>query len=232
MPVDEKQQEIDESWEFSSGLLDDVDAVVVGTEFGYRPEYVDAEGNQLPLFILKLQAEGSSDVVESHYSIGRGWEVAADGRSVSKPEGKQKFVQTSAYAMLLARAAGLWPEIKRRGPTTRTGLFEGTKWHWEREKVEYGGQIGSKERLLPTKFLGVDEKAAAGAGGGGQDDLIAELQALAVSSDTHKDFIRAFTGNKELQAKVKAAGGTLLREVLDGKDTGFWAKTRKELVGV
>jgi hypothetical protein len=223
------EQEIEESWEFTSGLIDDVDAKVVGSEFGYRDEYKTKDGTPLPVFVLKLQPEGGSDVVEAHYSLGKGWEPAPDGRSARKLEGKPKFNQSSAYAMLCARAAGLWPEIKRRGSTLYVGLFDGTVWHWNREKVEYGGEIGSKERLLPTKFIRA-EAAGGGAGpDGGKDDVTTDLQALAVQADTHKDFLKAFTSDKELQARVKAAGGSLLRDVLDGKDTGFWAKTRKEM---
>ena len=107
MAVDDKGQQIDESWEFATGLIDDFDGLIVSTEFGTKSDYADQEGNLQVLFIARVLADGATEPADTIFSVGKGWEVADGGRSVSRPDGKLKFMQSSLYAMLLARARGL-----------------------------------------------------------------------------------------------------------------------------
>jgi hypothetical protein len=226
MPVDEQGREYDESWDLATGLVDDVDAVVVGSEFGYRENYNDQDGNPQTLMILSLLPDGASEPIEVRFSVGKGWEPSPDGRSAVRQDGKKKFIQSSMYGQLLARARGLWPDIITRGPAYQAGIFDGTKWHWKMEKIEYGGRLESREHLMPTKFLGVEQVKGVKAKASANDDLIAELTALAIASDTHKEFVAAFLRDKELQNRTKEAG--MLKDVLNSKADGFWAKARAE----
>jgi len=225
VPVDEKGREYDESWDLATGLIDDVDAVVVGSEFGYRDEYTDSAGTPQTLFILRLLPDGATEPVDVAFSTGKGWEAAQDGRSASRPDGKVKFIQSSMYGQLIARTRGLWPDIVTRGPAYRVGVFEGTRWHWQREKIEYGGRLEAREHLMPTKFLGV-EKGVQGDKASANTELTALLTSLALTCDTHKEFLNEFLKDKNLQSYVKQAG--LLKDVLNSKPDGFWARARAE----
>jgi hypothetical protein len=234
MPVDEQGREYDESWELATGLIDDINAAVVASRFGYLEEYKDANGNLQCLAILTLQPvrqsgdnwEPDGETVEQVWSTGRGWEPTEDGKAAVHESGKRRFIRTSMYGLLLARVAGLWPDIRLRGPADRAGVLDGTVWHWAREKVEYGGRLEAREHLFPNQFLGLlKAKAAATATTNWQDDLLA----LALSADSHGEFVKAVLANKDLVAQLKASSDyPKLRDVLDATPNGYWAKSRKD----
>ena len=233
MPVDEQGREYDESWDPSSGLIDDVDAEIVGHRFGYVEAYKDRDGSPQCLSILTLQVlddKGHPDgeTIEQSWSCGSGWEPSDDGKVALHTSGKRKFVKTSMYARLTSRIAQLYPDVRMRGVADKVGPLVGLVFHWDNEKFSYGGEIGDREHLMPTKFLRVNEagtKTGDGAARGG-DDLMDDLTALALTTDNHQAFVKALTADKPLIAKVRAAGK--LREALDSTPGGAWARARSE----
>jgi hypothetical protein len=225
MPVDDKGREYDEAWDTTTGLPDDFDGTVVSSKFGTVEDYKDADGNLQPLFIATIKpAEG--DPFDVSFSLGKGWEIADNGMAVTREDGKRKFVASSMYGMLNTRAKGLWPDIKYRTPPDRIGAYNGTSWHWKREKIEYGGRLESREHLMPTTFIGVQETSGGG-GGAGADSTLDDLRMLALQYDDHKSFLQAFLKDKDLQQRAKAAG--LTKGVLSNRDDGIWATARREL---
>lgn len=154
----------DESWETTSGLLDDFDGEVVESYFGYNPQY--GGGDTLLLNWKVKTAEGDQDLL---ISCGKKWETVDGGKSAQRTDGgKEQFVKTSHYGMILERVKklGAIDVLRTRGRATEADLWTGTRWHFKREKVSYGGEIGDKEKVMPVDFLG--EGAGASGGNGGQ----------------------------------------------------------------
>jgi hypothetical protein len=243
MPIDESTgREYDESLDFSSGFLDDVDALVAESRFGVLEGYNDRDGNPQCLAILTLQpldAKGKpdGDPIEQVWSCGSGWEPSDDGRSAIHPSGRRKFNKGCMWARLLARCMQLYPEVKFRGKGDVAGILDGLVFHWKQEKFSYGGEIGDREHLMAEKFLREQKKgrttgspASGPAKSGGaasaasDDDWETELTALALAEDDHKAFVKAVVANKSLTEQIRAAGK--MAHVLSSKEDGFWAQAR------
>jgi len=239
--VDEQGREYSEDWELGSGFTDDFDGTVVNSEFGYEDKYADDEGNKQVLFIAMIQPDDGSDQIRQLFSVGKEFEVVDGGRGIAKPK-SGKLIKTTMYGRAVELGNKLWPDMKFRGSPLRIGPWDGTSWHWKVQefKMRIRGEERVNEHLMPTKFnklvsggtgAGTASGSAGSAGGnsgGGNagDDVRNDLKALALTNDTHQLFLKAVVGDKELNARVKAAG--LTREVIDAKDTGYWIKSRKE----
>lgn len=232
MPVDEQGREYSEDWEFGSGLQDDFDGTIVKSEFGYDEKYEEKSNTHQVLFIATIQPDDGSDVVRKLFSCGADFEPVEGGKAIAKPNGGP-IIKTSAYGRLCLAAQTLFPDFRLRGSPKRVGMFDGTGWHWKMTEYKFvsRGEERTTEALMPIKFLGVKSGAAAagsGSSGGASSggDIRDEITALAITNDTHATFLKSIVSNKELNERVKAAG--LMREVIDSKDTGFFAKARKE----
>ncbi len=185
----------------SSGLIDDTDITITKAEFNYDAGY--AGGEQLVLIL-----EGTSDHPEhpefrQFYSIGKGWETNDRGATVeSNLDGFNEQTQYWKFieAALDTDAA---PVLAERGFPSTAAIWEGLRFHVKRKDVDYGGQIGVKQVLVPTKFLGevgdnpkaetpateAPAEAPAAPAGASNGILEAKLKGLAHSATSHNDFI-------------------------------------------
>lgn len=242
MPVDEQGREYDESWDTTTGMLDDCDGLVVSSRFGTIDKYKDKDGNLQCLAMLTIQplddkGRPDGEPVEQSWSCGAGWEPSDEGKVAIHSSGKRKFNRSSMYGRLCTRTAQLHPDVKFRGVTDRAGSLDGLVFHWEQEKFAYGGEIGDRDHLMPSKFIREQKVTAAGGKGGakgsaassaasGGADWEEDAATLAVAEEDHKAFVKEVLANKDLTNAIKASGR--LKEVLDGKETGFWHKARAE----
>lgn len=253
MPLDDKGREYDESWDPGAGTLDECDGVIVSSRFGYVEKYNDSDGNPQCLALIRIQPLTESgrpdgEPIEQSWSCGRGWEPTDNGAAAVHPSGTRKFRRSALYSKFLSRVNDLFPDVKFRGMADRAGALDGLVFHWVNEKFNYGGNIGEREHIMPEKFLREEKVAGGGTGGGspassgaasapgaatsssagasaaGAGDWTEEATTIALTNDSHKEFIREIMANKPLVAQVRGAGK--LRDVLDEKEGGFWAKAR------
>lgn len=160
-------------YELESGLPDDFDFQIDRAEFGYDPEYKDAQGGNPLLLVwhghsLTPGAEVTRPIL---WSTGTGWVSRDGGRTATHERGKKNFVKTSIVGQLIARCAFIPGSEEfakvvaaRKTRWTEARLWEGMKFHLKREAVSFGTGLEERERLMPTAFLGVvGELAAQGA---------------------------------------------------------------------
>lgn len=155
-------------WQFTSGLPDDFDGYVTDAVFGFNPQYMD--GTRLVLMLTVLSDDDDIGEEPLMYPAGSGWEVKDRGETAVREDGKEKgFNQSSGMGLLCAAAieAGAGDVLKERGSPMQASIWKGLGFHWNRKSFDYGGDIGSKERLVPTAYLGVKGGGGAAAGGGG-----------------------------------------------------------------
>lgn len=237
----EELKKYDESWETETGLPDDFDFWITRSEFGYLPEYTDAQGKPLALLIWHGESdEGFEGPVT--FSLGKGWEPDRDGRFVTNVEkkGKKKFTDTSMMGRLINRAKelGAIDAIAGRGPATDARVWEGLGFHLKREEFEYKGLLSEKggktSRLMPTAFLGVRTAAGRGkpapaakagpepqAGDGPEPELKAKLVELAKTLEL-KQFQRAAMSLPEVVGDM-----ALVQQIIDDSEAGFWHRARE-----
>lgn len=146
------EREVD-LWETTSGLPDDFTFTVTGARFVFDPNYNNGQ-------TLLLEWEGEAEGVDLdqplRFSCGNGWDTPDNGKTAVHP--KQKlFNKRSHYGMLIDRCIkdlGMGDILRRRGVPTEAKVWVGLRFHMKRETIDFGGEIGEKERLLPVQFLG------------------------------------------------------------------------------
>jgi hypothetical protein len=223
--------------------------VIAEFKFGYDADYQN--GTQLLAKVLILTDDG--DVRDKDgtpgqttvlYSCGKGWE--ADGpkgeHAVLEDPTKKKQFKSSSKMGLLQNAAldsGARDVMRERGMPWDAATWVGLNFHWQRKSHDYGGEIGKKDTLLPSKFLGVEGGKGAGAksssGGsssgtkvkaGGESAKLgararAQLLTFAADFTDREEFVAAalerddVKGNDAAEEAVMASG-----------DGSIWAESR------
>ncbi len=140
------------SWETTSGLPDDFDGTISTAEFGTRANYMNGE---MTLLILGID---SGDMPMEHLvSIGEGWQIREQGAMAIHPT-NSGFSENSVYGKMIDRCTkelGMAELLGSRGKPDQADVWIGITMHWKREMIDYGSNIESKERLMPTAFIGV-----------------------------------------------------------------------------
>jgi len=228
--------ELDNSWETETGLVHDVDAWIKNPHFGEKEEYAaklaetGAEGGKM--FLVDLADENGEIIGNQGWSIGTGWIVSEDGKSISHPK-RHNVVGSCRYGQLQNRVVGElavdMKELTKKPPTDATA-WDGMGFHWMQEEHETVGK-DVKTSLMPTLYLGIK------ADGGGPTPAPATTPAVvptdAPTSDAEAKLAQ-MAGLMELKAFQAAALGmaevtgndALMAQVLDGGDTGFWTTHR------
>lgn len=154
-------------WAFTSGLIDDVDGTIKDPFFAFDPNYMD--GTRLVLKFTILTGDDDNPEEELMYPCGAGWEPKDGGaRAVREDEKQKAFNKSSGMGLLCTAAieAGADGVLMERGTPMDAAIWDGLAFHWNRKTFKYGGDIGDKERLVPTAFKGTIG-ASGGSGGGG-----------------------------------------------------------------
>jgi len=236
-------------YELESGLPDDFDFQIDRAEFGYDPEYKDAQGGN-PLLLMwhgHSLTPGAEVTRPILWSTGTGWVSRDGGRTATHERGKKNFVKTSIVGQLIARCAFIPGSEEfakvvaaRKARWTEARLWEGMKFHLKRETVSFGTGLEERERLMPTAFLGVAGElpaqsaaappASAPAGPStpaatevpSGAKLKADLIKLAKECATVKEFEERATNIPALFNDEK-----LLEDVMDEGPNGFYARFHK-----
>lgn len=229
-------------WELDPGLPDDFDFWITSAEFGFLPEYVDAQGSPQPLLLWWGESPDGDFEGPIPWSLGKGWEPSKDRTRVTNPsKKKQTFVATSMYGRLIRRMQDLkvLDVLKRRGDPTEAHVWVGLGFHMRREEIEYPGLLGDRggktSRLMPVSFLGergagehphppreeVEEDKGEAAPPPDREKVIKKLAALARAKD-REEFERVAMDMEEV-----VSDDDLLADVLDGSEGGFWSRARR-----
>lgn len=147
----------------TSGLPDNYIGAISGSQFKYDAD-MQAQDDGSPQLVLTFTLTPVEDPDIQPYDMkvktGKGWEVVEDGRRVQREDGKQaNYHQNSGAGLLVSYA------VDAAGDTMKdyysaTGLtpydaefWDGWVFRWDRVKINYGGDIGEIEKLLPAEFI-------------------------------------------------------------------------------
>lgn len=136
--------------------------------FGFRSNYTDQKGAQVPLLIwtdLYCPDLEPGDQVEIVWSLGNGWQVSPDGKFVIPAQGNKRnekgFTNSSMMGRLIARVAKEMkvPEVLNSGlGPNRSEIWTGLGFHMNRQEQHFEGGadrgISDRKRLMPTSYLG------------------------------------------------------------------------------
>lgn len=163
----------EESWELESGLLDNYDFEVTDAYFATDPRY---QGGETWLLHWEGQATTEEGNVQDHtliIGLGQGWTSEDGGKTVVHEKGKEKFNQSSRYGRVIARCSKpeadnyLGDDCRRvlvsRGTPREAAIWNGLKFHIDRETIKFGKGLDDREWELPTAFIGVAGVAGKGA---------------------------------------------------------------------
>lgn len=156
-------------WEPRESLPDDFDVWIGTAIFGYRSNYTDQSGKQLPLLIWtdlytpELEPGEQNEII---WSLGTGWDVAPDGSYVTPGANKRNekgFTNTSMMGRLIARVA---KDMKVPFPPNASpnvaATWVGLGFHMNRQDIHFEGggniEIKDRKRLMPTSYLGRKEQ--------------------------------------------------------------------------
>lgn len=213
------------SWDTETGLPNDIDAWIANSRFGQKDEYaqvVQASGGEGLMFLVDLIDANGELVGSQGYSIGTGWIVSDDGKSISHPK-RKNVVTNTMYGQLQNRVRKeLGIKMEERGLPTDGRSWDGLGFHWMQQ--EHDTVSGEKRtNLMPVMVLaaraaGATPGAAAAAPVAGLDPALElQLKELAQSND-----VKAFQ-LAAMKVPAVVANDPLMASVLDESPTGFWA---------
>lgn len=220
----------------AGGLIDHYVGEIEDAWFSTDSRYNDG---QTLLMFWKMQTD-NVDVpeLEERFSCGRDWESMDGGKTAEHPQGKNKFHPSSLYGKIIQRSVnefGIRELLESRGESYEAAIWPGLRFEMSREAVDYGGEIGKKDRILPQRFMGV-----VGDGGDGapapspaapapvtsildelDPALVEQLKALRADSTSHPQFVdrcmdlQGVIGNDKLVRAI-ATEDQLWRELSNG----------------
>lgn len=157
--------ELKDPFHLSSGLMDDIDLTFEEATFGFDPAYNDAETCVLKVTVSSDDPDFDEENNVLLYPCGGFEPTDKTGRHAQHESGKPKpFNKNSGIGLLIGAmmdtdAADVlqarWKEDDLSPFDAE--LYEGLSFHMKQKTINYGGEIGEKDRLLPEEFLGVVE---------------------------------------------------------------------------
>lgn len=213
------------SWDTETGLPNDIDAWIGNARFGQKDEYaqvVQASGGEGLMFLVDLMDEKGDLVGSQGFSIGTGWIVSEDGRSITHPK-RKNVVTNTMYGQLQNRVRKeLGVKMEERGLPTEAKCWEGLGFHWMQE--EHDTVSGDKRTsLVPTLVLAERKAGAAPAAAPAAQvtgvDAALELQLKELSQTND---VKAFQ-LAAMKVPAVVANDALMASVLDEGASGFWA---------
>lgn len=236
------QVTLDESWETETGLLDDYVGTITRSWFATDARYQD--GNVILLHWEIATTDPDHPEVTEKFPVGSGWDSADGGATVAHEKGRQKFNVQSIYGKIVDRVTkadgvlhDVFPVMKQRGRPTQANIWEGLTFRFKREEFNYGGEIGTRSRVMPVAFQGEGAQAPipgataaaapaaapAPAAAAVEVDPVAEarLRAAAKEAGSHQAFLDA-----ALEIDGVATNDALMASLVDDTSAGFYATAR------
>lgn len=209
-------------FKMSEGLIDDVDIFIDDFSFEFDPEY-----NKGDTLVGKAVISSDDDEVENGtellFACGTGWTSNDQGATAEREDGKEKtFNNGSKMGLFAASCINVAEDVMRaryeadNDVTPMSGkMYIGLGFHVEIREYNYSGEIGKKNYLAATKFLGdrsdgakpassTTKKASAakpkgkakakaepeaGSSDGIDADVLKQLDAIADDCENHDEFM-------------------------------------------
>lgn len=153
------QENPNAAWETESGLVDDVDGIIVNPRFGLKEEYAQAvqltsQGQDTGLmFLVDLMDDNGEIIATQGWSVGSGWEVSEDSLSISHPK-RANVVTSSMYGQLQNKCVKeLGVNMGQYGSPVEAMSWNLLKFHWMQLAHKTVSGV-DKTGLMPTEFFG------------------------------------------------------------------------------
>lgn len=218
-------------WETSSGLLDEYEGTVAEAWFDTDLDYQNGEALLLHWQVTDIVADGAAhDEITEKFSVGAGWSAVDNKQRAEKEYGDSDFNENSKYGRIIDRVAtnegafeGALDVVAERGDEKDATVWEGLRFRFARETVDYGGEIGERTFIMPVEFLGVaDEVSEVGKSNGSseasREELVEKLTELAKEVDSHTEFLA-----KAADVEGVVDNDALFEQVADESEDGFYA---------
>lgn len=136
------------SWETSSGLLDEITGEIVDATFGYKESYQSGEALLLIADVQTGDPElGEGGILTLDWPVGKGWETGDKGKTATHESGKpKKFNGQSGIGVLIdsIRDAGGLAAMAKKGEAFEAASYVGLNATFTRK--EYKNTINGEER--------------------------------------------------------------------------------------
>jgi hypothetical protein len=147
--------EVPDAWQLDSGLREDMVITIHSSYFAPHAEYM--EGKALMLWLIGT--DENDEAVEVRMSVGADWQSPDGGVNITHPtKRKQHINKNSIYGHFISFCFEI-PELAKvlvgRGAPTDSRIWMDLILHLQARKIEFGRNIDSQERLMPTEFLGL-----------------------------------------------------------------------------
>jgi hypothetical protein len=147
--------EVPEAWQLDSGLREDMVITVHSCYFAPHAEY--QEGKQLMIWLIGT--DENDEPVEVRMSVGADWQSPDGGVTITHPTKRKQHINKNAiYGHWISFCFEI-PELAKvlvgRGAPTDSRIWIDLILHLQARKIEFGRNIDSQERLMPTEYLGL-----------------------------------------------------------------------------
>jgi hypothetical protein len=137
--------------------------MVISIHSAYFAPYADYMDGQV-LMLTLIGTDENEDAVDVRMSVGADW-MTDDGNVIVHPTKKKQVVnKNSIYGHFFAYALNI-PElakvlVERSAALDNRGASDARVWidlilHLQTQTIEFGKNIASQERLMPTEYLGL-----------------------------------------------------------------------------
>lgn len=222
--------------EFETGLRDNYVGTIVTSRWGRDARYDNGNTTVLVWTVTGTDDEGLAFEDQLLISCGKGWE-SDDGVHLYHQSGKDKyFNQTSHVARVIKRAMelpGAGEVIKSRGEPMDATVWENLTFRLARESINYGGEIGGKDKVLPQEFVGVagtttpapvttaaPTPAAPTPAATTNGALALQVRATAVAASSYQEFV-----DKAISLDGVMGDATLMASIAD-EANGIYAQVK------
>jgi hypothetical protein len=176
-----------------SGLRDDFDATIVRSTFGTDARYQAGAVVLLKWDLAGVAEDGPfEDTVL--ITLGSNWTTLDGGATITHESGKDRyFGAQSHYGKIIERCKeiGVGEALGARGNPFQAKVWEGLNFHFIRESINYGGEIGSREKVMPTVFNGEGAAAPVAAPVAPVASNVTNIAAAPAAASTNGAVIRA-----------------------------------------
>ena len=148
---------VNNPWSTELGGFDDYVGTVTEAWFGFDVNY----NPEALLLHMSIKSDDLEQERVERFSVGKGWTTEDSGNTAVHTSGNptKKFHAKSAYGMFIDRVVkddafkGLLAVLQERGAPTTAAVWNGLTFHFRKESIDYGTEIGVKSKLLPCEWI-------------------------------------------------------------------------------
>lgn len=221
----------DDGWELDKGVFRDFEGVIEDAYFAVDNSY----GNGtlcLQLFFTGPDFDKPNRIL---LSCGKDWTAADANGEEAEHATRKAFADNSGAGLFVKHLVGL-PGVRekmaKRGNQRQAKTYRGLKLHMSTIEVDYKGEIGVKEKLVPVAFLGIEDvdqptnsapapREVANTPNAGPDipeAIVERVKGYVAASATQDEYFAKVDADAEIANDAKLTGWAL-----NPRPTGPWA---------